>query len=143
MFKYKKIVLYTCTILLVLLSLIELIKYFIIDNTLYGVFYLLINLIILFFLIPCAYNYKKYYSAARISKLIIIVVLGIFNCYILEHIIINTMSYVDSSTNYIKSIFIYKNIFKGIVYFILLLFTVFEFKLEKVLSKSISSKRLD
>ena len=143
MFKYKKIVLYTCTILIVLLSLIELIKYFIIDNTLYGVFYLLINLIILFFLIPCAYNYKKYYSAARISKLIIIVVLGIFNCYILEHIIINTMSYVDSSTNYIKSIFIYKNIFKGIVYFILLLFTLFEFKLEKVLSKSISSNRLD
>ena len=59
--------------------------------------------------------------------------LGIFNSYILELIVVNNMGYIDSSKEYIKSIFVYKDILKGILYFILFIFTLLEFKLDKVL----------
>ncbi len=143
MFKYKKITIYSSTILYIFFSIIELIKYLKCNSTLYGVFYLIINLFIIFLLVPCTYNYKKYYSIARISKLIIIVALGLFNSFILEHILINSMSYMDSSKEYIDSIFIYKDILKVIIYFILMCFTIFEFKVEKVINKNISKKELD
>ena len=141
MFKIKKIIISICSFLFIIFSFIELIKYLKIDNTLYGVYYLIINLIIIFLLIPCAYNYKRYFSKARISKLIIIIVLGIFNSFLLEKIVLNSMNYIDDSNKYIKSIFIYKDILKAILYFILIVFTVFEFKVERLFSKNISKKK--
>lgn len=143
MYKYKKIALYACTCLYLLFTFIEFVKYLKSDSTLFGLVYLLISLIIIFLLVPCAYNYKKYYSMARISKLMIVIVIGIFTSYILPSIVLNNMSYMDSSKDYIKSIFLYKNIFKGIIYGILVLFTAFEFKLEKIITKNISRKSID
>ena len=141
MFKYKKITIYLITLVYILLTLIELIKYLIIDNTLFGMYYLMINLFIIFLLVPCAYNYKRYYSVARISKLIIIIVLILFNSFILESILFKSMGYMDSSKEYIKSIFVYKNIFKSIISFVLVIFVAFEFKLDEVIKKSISNKK--
>lgn len=141
MYKYKKLTLNIITVLYILFFLIEVVKYFIIDSTLYGLIYLLINLLIIFFLVPTAYNYKKYYSTARISKLIIILILGIFNSYILEYIVINNMNYIDSSREYIKSIFIYKDVFKGIIYFVIFVFTLLEFKLDKILMQHFETKK--
>ena len=146
MFKYKKLTIYTCTIMFVVFSFIELIKYLFCDNTLFGVYYLLVNLVIIFLLVPTAYNYKKYYSAARISKIILIIILGIINSFILEHIVIASMGYMDSTDDYIKSIFIYKNIFKGIIYLLLGILCYFEFGNEKVIDnkkRNISKKNLD
>ena len=139
MFKYKRLLLLFATYTYILLFLIELIKFMLIKSNVYGVIYLIINLIIIFLLVPTAHNYKKYFSVARISKLIMIILLGIFNSYILEHIYLGNTMIMDSSKEYIKNIFIYKDIFKGIVYFILIFITVFEFKVEKLL-KSISKK---
>ena len=139
MFKYKKTILYLCTFLYIVFFIIEFIKYMFIKTNVFGLIYLILNLIILFLLIPTTHNYKKYFSPARISKLILIILLGIFSSYILEHIVLNNYSVIDSSNDYIKSIFIYKSVFKGILYFILLLITVFEFRVEKLL-KSISKK---
>lgn len=133
MYKYKKISINIITLIYIILFIIELIKYFLIDSNIYGVFYLLINLFIIFLLVPVAYNYKKYYSNARISKLILILVLGIFSSYILKYIVINSMNYVDASKEYIESIKIIKNIFKGIIYGLILIFTLLEFKLDKIL----------
>lgn len=144
MYKIKKLILYILTLVFLVLSGIELIKYFYVDTTLYGVIYLLVNLIILFFLIPVTYNYKRNFSKARISKLIIILIIGIFNSYILDKIVISNMSYVDSSTVYLNSIFVCKNILKGIVYGSLIVFTFFESKLNKKISKLIKNiKKVD
>lgn len=144
MYKIKKLILYILTLVFLILSGIELFKYFYVDTTLYGVIYLLVNLIILFFLIPVTYNYKRNFSNARISKLIIILIIGIFNSYILDKIVISNMSYVDSSTIYLNSIFVCKNILKGIVYGSLMVFTFFEAKLNKRISKLIKNiKKVD
>lgn len=143
MYKVKKMILYIITICFMILSVIELIKYFKVDTTLYGVIYLLINLIILFLLIPVTYNYKRNYSSARISKLILIIIIGIFNSYILSSIVLNNMSYIDSSANYIKLIKVSKNILKGVIYFSLIIFTFFEAKLNKKLGKIIKKAKRD
>lgn len=144
MYKVKKLMLYMLTLVFIVLSGIELFKYFYVDTTLYGVIYLLVNLVILFFLIPVTYNYKRNFSRARISKLIIILIVGIFNSYILDKIVISNMTYIDSSTTYLNSIFVCKNILKGIVYGCLLVFTFFESKLNKKISKMIkNAKKVD
>lgn len=144
MYKVKKLMLYMLTLVFIVLSGIELFKYFYVDTTLYGVIYLLVNLVILFFLIPVTYNYKRNFSRARISKLIIILIIGIFNSYILDKIVISNMTYIDSSTIYLNSIFVCKNILKGIVYGCLLVFTFFESKLDKKISKMIkNAKKVD
>lgn len=139
MYKKKKLLLNIVNISFLILSLIELIKYFKFDNTLYGVIYLLINLIIIFLLLPVTFNYKRHYSSARISKIILIIIIGLFNSYILNYIVIGNMSYIDSSKNFIKSIFIIKNILKPILYFLLVIFLF----LETGINKKIKSLKKD
>lgn len=126
MYKKKKLLLNIINILFLILSLIELIKYFKVDNTLYGLIYLLINLVIIFLLIPVTYNYKRHYSSARNSKVIIIILIGIFNSYILNHIVLNNMSYIDSSNKYIDYIWTIKNVLKPILYLGLFIFLMLE-----------------
>lgn len=139
MYKKKKLLLNIVNISFLILSLIELIKYFKFDNTLYGVIYLLINLIIIFLLLPVTFNYKRHYSSARISKVILIIIIGLFNSYILNYIVVGNMSYIDSSSSFIKSIFVIKNILKPILYFLLMIFLF----LETGLNKKIKSSKKD
>lgn len=136
MYKKKKLLLNIVNILFLVFSLMELIKYFKIDNTFYGVIYLLINLVIIFLLLPVTYNYKRHYSKARISKIILIIIIGLFNSFILNLIILNNMSYIDSSKEYMKSIFIFKNILKPILYGLLGLFLILETEINKRIKKA-------
>lgn len=142
-YRYKKIIIATSMLLIIFLTLIEFIKYFSVESNLFGLNYMIINFIIIFLIVPVVYNYNRYYSPQRISKLIIIIVLGLFNSYILQLIVLNTMTYTDYSQEYINSIFWTKNVLKGIIYFVLIAFTIFEFKLEEMLikSKKISKKK--
>ena len=133
MFKYKKITLIICTFLYFIFSLIELIKYLFIDSNLFGLIYLINNLIILFLLIPTTHNYKKNFSKIRISKFILIVLFGLFNSFILQNILLNNYEIIDSSKKYIESIFVIKNIFKLIIYIIIIIITVLEFNLKRLL----------
>lgn len=135
MYKKKKLLLNIINILFLVFSLMELIKYFKIDNTLFGVIYLLINLVIIFLLLPVTFNYKRHYSTARISKVIMIIVIGIFNSFILNLIVLKSMNYTDGSNDYIKSIFIFKNILKPILYLLLLGFLILESKSQYKLKK--------
>ena len=103
-YKYKKIFLLLFTLLYIILTIVELIKYLKSDSELFGLVYNIINIFIIFLLVPLLYNYKKNYSKARISKLILIIIIGLFNSYILKTIVINSMNYVDTSNLYIKNI---------------------------------------
>ena len=135
MYKKKKLLLNFINILFLIFSLIELIKYFKIDNTLDGGRYLLINLVIIFLLLPVTFNYKRHYSTARISKIILIIIIGIFNSFILNLIVLKSMNYTDGSNDYIKSIFIFKNILKPILYLLLSGFLILESKSQYKLKK--------
>ena len=132
MFKYKKFILNICTFIFIVLSFIEFIKYMFFESNVFGLIYLLINLLIILLLVPTSYNYKKYFSKIRISKLILIVLIGIFNSFFLQNIVLNNSGLIDASKKYIDSIFIYKSIFKLIIYILLACITVLEFKVEKI-----------
>lgn len=134
-YKYKKIFLIIFTFIYIILSMIELIKYLKIDSELFGLIYNIINVFLIFLLVPLLYNYKRHYSKARISKLILIIVLGLFNSFILGKIVISNMSYIDSSNVYLDSIFLIKNIIKPISFIFLSIFTYIESKTTKTVLK--------
>lgn len=134
-YKYKKIFLLLFTLLYIILTIVELIKYLKSDSELFGLVYNIINIFIIFLLVPLLYNYKKNYSKARISKLILIIIIGIFNSYILKTIVINSMNYVDTSNLYIKNIYVIKNIIKIIMFILLMIFTYIESKTSKIVLK--------
>lgn len=144
-YKYKKNTMSSIMLIFPLITLIELIKYFFVDSNIFGLIYMIINFIILFLFIPTAYNYNKYYSAQRISKLVIVIILGIFSSYILGPLTLKVLSYKDYSKDFMSSIFVTKNILKGLIYLILIVITSLEFKLDKVLqtNKSIKDGKKD
>lgn len=134
-YKYKKIFLLTFTLLYIVLTMVELIKYLKLDSELFGLIYNIINVFIIFLLIPVLYNYKRHYSKARISKLILTILLGLFNSCILKTIIISSMNYVDSSIVYAKNTYIIRSIIKIIMFLMLSIFTFIESKTTKIVLK--------
>lgn len=140
-YKYKKIFLFIFTIVFTILSFIELIKYLCFDSELFGLVYNTINVFILFLLIPVLYNYKRHYSPARMSKLILIIIIGIINSYAVYPLVMHLMSYIDTSYEYSKSIFVIKNIIKGTLFLLLIFFTYIESKTSKVVLKKPDNKK--
>ena len=82
-------------------------------------------------------------TASVVSVCIIVILLGIFSSYILELIIPEIFNYSDSSLTYIDKVFLYKYVLKGVLYLVLTVFTIFEFKSEKVFSNKENEKHLD
>ena len=138
MFKYKKILLKLITSIFIFLTCVETLIYILSKNNLFGLIYIIMNLIIVFLLVPVTYNYSRYYSSARISKLIIIIILGFFSSYLLKPIVINNMDYIDYSKEYSNKIFAIKNVIKLLIYLTIIIFTTMEFKLDKLLNKKTS-----
>ena len=136
MYKYKKLAINIITVIYILLTIIEVLIYMFSKNNLFGLVYIICNLFLIFLLVPISYNYNKYFSTARLSKLIIVFLLIIFNSFILKSIVINSMGYVDGSKLYIDKIFVIKNVLKPIIDFVILLFILLEFKLDKLLMKN-------
>ena len=130
MYKHKKITINMLTCIYIVLTIIELFIYMFSKNNLFGIYYLLSNLFIIFLLVPISYNYNKYFSTARLSKLIIVLVLIIFNSFLLNLIVLKNMSYVDASTLYIDKVFVIKNILKPIIFILLLKMRKYLFKIK-------------
>lgn len=132
------------TLIYLLLSIIELIEYLKTNSNLYGLIYLLINLFLIFLLLPITFNYKRHFSKQRISKIIIFIIIGLFNICFLDSIIINKMSYIDTSLEYFNKIRTIRAIFLPILYILMIIFLIFESKLNIIISdilkKSVAKK---
>ena len=140
MYKYKKLAIGCITCIFILLTIIEIIIYMFSKNNLFGIYYIISSLFVIFLLVPVTHNYNKYFSSARLSKLIIVFLLIIFNSFILNMIVLKSMSYVDASNLYLNKIFVIKNVLKPILDFGILIFILLEFKLDKLLMKNIKNK---
>ena len=136
MYKYKKLAINIITCVFILLTFIEFIIYMFSKNNLFGLLYIILNLFVIFLLVPIAHNYNRYFSSARLSKLIIVLLLVIFDSFLLNVIVLNSMSYIDGSNIYVKKIFVIKNVLKPILDFAILIFILLEFKLDKLLLKN-------
>ncbi len=140
MYKYKKLAIGCITCIFILLTIIEIIIYMFSKNNLFGIYYIISSLFVIFLLVPVTHNYNKYFSSARLSKLIIVFLLIIFNSFILNMIVLKSMSYVDASNLYLNKIFVIKNVLKPILDFGILIFILLEFKLDKLLMKNLKTK---
>ena len=141
MYKYKKLSINIITCIFIVLTIIELFIYLFSKNNLFGIYYLFSNLFVVFLLVPISYNYNKYFSTQRLSKLIIVFVLLIFNSFILNLIMLKNMSFIDASSTYIDKIFVIKNVIKPILAFVILIFILLEFRLDRLLIKNKKSHK--
>ena len=102
--------------LFLILTIIETIIYMFSKSNYYGLFYLIINYIITFFLLNLNFKSdKKIY----LSKVIVVVFLGLFSSFLLISILENTYTYNDDSSTYIDKIMIISKIIKPLIYMII------------------------
>ena len=115
-----------------LLTIYEVIIYILGKSNYFGLFYLILNLFIVFLMFMVSVNIKKGNTMIRISKNAIIVVLGIFCSFVLKLILSGEFGYVDESNAYISNIFISLKVVKPIIYLILGILSYLEYKNMKI-----------
>lgn len=115
------------TLIYIVLTIIELIKYFIFDSTMFGLIYLVINIFIIFMISMVTINYDKAYPIKRISKVLVSCLLGIFASFVLNIIIEGNLSYIIEN-DFVDKIYLTKNIFKPIIYVLFILMSALEIK---------------
>lgn len=123
---------YMClTAVFILFTAFEVYVYMKMDANYVGIFYLLLNFFIMFMLFTTSYNYDNANKKIRFSKNIIVIIVGIFTSFILTFILSHAFSYVDNSYIFNKSIFVISKIIKPIIYFLILVESILELKLDK------------
>ena len=115
-----------------LLTIYEVIIYILGKSNYFGLFYLILNLFIVFLMFMVSVNINKGNTMIRISKNAIIVVLGIFCSFVLKLILSGVFGYVDESNAYISNIFISLKVGKPIIYLILGILSYLEYKNMKI-----------
>ena len=115
-----------------LLTIYEVIIYILGKSNYFGLFYLILNLFIVFLMFMVSVNIKKGNTMIRISKNAIIVVLGIFCFFVLKLILSKVFGYVDESNAYISNIFISLKVGKPIIYLMLGILSYLEYKNMKI-----------
>ena len=116
------------TIVFCLSTLFEIYNYMFFNSNLFGFIYLLINCFISSGLIIMCYNFKIANVKIRISKNLLTIILGLFSSFLLYYVVVGFLSYVDESQDFINRIFLSVKVFKPILYFVLLIFSLLEYK---------------
>lgn len=98
-----------------ILTIIEIIIYLLNETNYYGLYYILISLLIIIIL-----NIKVN-KKTKLNKSLFILVLQIFNSYFLFNILTKSYKYIDYSSKYISNIYITSKIIKPILVTILVL----------------------
>lgn len=129
--KLKKI--YTLlTSIFSLLTIYEVIVYVLGSSNYFGLFYLILNLFIVFLMFMVSVNIKKGNTMIRISKNAIIVFLGLLASFVLKYVLSSVFGYVDESGVYINRVFISLKIVKPIIYLMLGILSYLEYKNMKI-----------
>lgn len=113
------------TLLFILITFVEFVIFLIKESNYYGMYYIFINLFIIFNLILININYKKGNKKIRLSKSIINLIVCCFNNFFLLNVLNNIYKYVDFSKNYIASISVFK-IIKFIILLILVILCILD-----------------
>lgn len=122
---YKNISKYIL-ILFMILTFIEIGIYMFSESNYYGVYYIVLNILICLSLIIINYNYSKASKVIRLSKNIINLLIVLFNNYFLLNVLNSIYKYVDSSSKYISNVYIISRIVKPILLVILVVISILE-----------------
>lgn len=115
----------------ILLTIYEIVMYMKLDSNYLGIFYLFFNFFIMFLLFTMTYNYSKANKNIRVSKNIIVVVLGVFASFVLSLLLPHIFNYTDDSYLFNDYIFVISKILKPILYLLLAGVSVVEIKCVK------------
>lgn len=129
--KYLKYFYSIITALFMILTIFEIYFYMVSESNYLGLFYLIFNLYIMFLLFTIFYNYNKSNKKIRISKNIMVIIIGIISSFILSSILSHIFSYNDNSQIYSDKIFVISKIIKPIIYTFLGIVSFIEIKLTK------------
>ena len=129
--KVIKYLYYLLTIVFVILTFYEVFVYLRMDSNYFGVFYLFINFFIMFLLCSISYNYESGKFNIRISKNVLLIVLGIFASFLLSLVLSRVFSYVDESSEFISNIFVISKVIKPIIYFMIFCVSLYEIRVKK------------
>lgn len=132
-------ILFLCYLLLTLifmvLTIFELINYINFESNIIGLLYLILNLFIIFLMVNMIFNFAKSNYKIRISKNLIIIIMGILSSYLLGYILPIILDYTDKSFMFVKEIYIYSKILKPIIYVFLGIICVLEIMYKREISK--------
>lgn len=132
-------ILFLCYVLLtfmfVVITCLEFINYLNFESNFIGLLYLIVNFVILFLLINMVLNFGKSNYKIRISKNLIVIVLGILSSYLLGYIIPWFLDYSDSSFLFVENIYVYSKVLKPILYVFLGVICILEILYKKEISK--------
>lgn len=124
---------YIITAIFMFLTLFEIYTYMKMESNYLGLFYLFLNLFIMFLLFTISYNYDKSNKEIRISKNIMAIIFGLIASFILGLLLPNIFNYKDASYLFNKNIKIISKIIKPIIYIFLGVASYIEIKLIKKL----------
>lgn len=133
--KVKNVYVLLCLIY-ILVTILEIVKYFISESSLYGLIYLIMCIIIIFFITTTTINYNKGNKKKRFSKILIAVLLGLFSSFLLPLVIDNSLNY-EILNSYIDRNKLTINIIKPIIYLLFLLIAFYDIKMNSKKSKNI------
>ncbi len=114
---------YSYTLAYLIVYIIELINYLGYSSNTFGLWYMILSSIILFFLILTSINYDKSIKNIRISKNIFLIFIMLFCTLLLPK-----FTYIDSSNSFIETNKIFIYYIKNSLTFVLALTSIFDFK---------------
>lgn len=121
------------TAVFILFTAFEVYVYMKMDASYVGIFYLLFNFFIMFMLFTISCNFSEANKKIRLSKNIIVIVVGLFTSFVLTSMLSSLFSYSDASYIFNESVFVVSKIIKPIIYFLLFVVSVVEVKLKKLI----------
>jgi len=119
------------TFVFILLTAYEIYMYMKIDSNYLGIFYLFFNFFVMFLLFTVTYNYDSASKNIRISKNIVVIVIGVIASFILSLFLPYVFNYTDDSYLFSDSIYVISKIIKPIIYLLLGAISFVEVKLVK------------
>lgn len=132
-------ILFLCYLLLtfifMVLTVFELVNYINFESNLIGLLYLILNFFIIFIMVNMIFSFAKSNYKVRISKNLIIIIVGILSSYMLGYILPIILDYTDKSFMFVKEIYVYSKILKPIIYVFLGIICVLEIMYKREINK--------
>lgn len=130
--KYLKYIYYLVFILFCIFSIIELKNYFTTYSNVYGLLYMIVTLILVYFFYELVNNFKLKRHTKRIKYNLLIIIIGII-IILFSSNIMGDISYIDNSKEFINKNIIIMNVLKPILYGVLFILSIIEFQFIRLL----------
>lgn len=104
------------TMLFAVLTAYEIYIYMSVNSNYFGIIYLFLNFFAMFLLFTITINYKEGSKKIRVSKNVVVIIIGIISSFILTLILPKIFNYSDDTYLFNNKVFMISKIIKPIIY---------------------------